>query len=325
MSIRFARFSRLLLALAVLASASGCSNSGNATQASGASGGDRAFVQPEVAKIERAPDAAAIDPAPIIEAYNTRNFGSPGWRSVSLELITEGELTRSFTVVNLWRSVGDETRTLFLLQEPEGLSGTNYLLTEGKGDAESLDMRVHLFLPSGQRQVLEIAPNEFNEGLLGSDFTYTDLRMRMPLHGYNYRVIGQTVLRNEPAWVLEAEPESEAIRRAVSWSLARFYLAKNFQFLLGADYFNNPEDANDPARPSKQMRVESFEQESGIWTATRMVMVSSDNRYSVLGLKNAHFQSPGVGSELFLPHRLPELADKIQEGWSPEAIQTARR
>jgi hypothetical protein len=286
--------------------------------------GETTPVQSELV-IERPADSALPGAADLVAAYNTRNFGSPGWRSVHLELITEGTLTRSFTVINLWKSEVGKTRTLFLLQKPEGLSGTNYLLTEGETAPESLDMRVHLFLPAGRRQVLEIEPSNFNEGLLGSDFTYTDLRMKLPVQGYGYRIIGQSVIDNEPVWVLEAEPESEAIRRATSWSLARFYLARNFQFLLGADYFNRPEEAIEPARPAKRMRVEKFEQNEGVWTATRIVMFGSTNRYSVLTLRNAHFTVSDIGSEIFLPEKLPLLADQIRQGWSPENLQAFQR
>jgi hypothetical protein len=286
--------------------------------------GDKPYAQSEVV-IERLTYAELPDPVALVNAYNNRNFGSPGWRSVHMELMTEGTLTRSFTVTNLWKSEAGKTYTLFLLQKPEGLSGTNYLLTEGETSPETLNMNVHLFLPSGSRQVLEIEPSNFNEGLLGSDFTYTDLRMKLPVRGYRYRLIGQATLGNEPTWVLEAVPETEALRKATNWSLARFYLARNFQFLLGADYFNRAEDAIEPARPVKRMRVEKFEHSDGVWTATRIVMFGSTNRYSVLTLRNAHFAVADLGSEIFAPEKLPLLAEKIRQGWSPESLQAFQR
>jgi hypothetical protein len=286
---------------------------------------DDKSAAPSEVVIERLAYAELPDAVALVSAYNNRDFGSPGWRSVHMELITEGTLTRSFTVTNLWRNEAGKTYTLFLLQKPEGLSGTNYLLTEGETSPESLNMKVHLFLPSGSRQVLEIEPSNFNEGLLGSDFTYTDLRMKLPVRGYRYRLTGQAVLSNEPTWVLEAVPESDAIRRATSWSLARFYLARNFQFLMGADYFNRAEEAIEPARPVKRMRVEKFEQSGGIWTATRIVMFGSASRYSVLSLRNAHFAVADIGSEIFVPEKLPQLADKLRQGWSPENLQAFQR
>ncbi|HVF88520.1 MAG TPA: outer membrane lipoprotein-sorting protein [Blastocatellia bacterium] len=307
----FAAFS---LALSLTGCYSGAATAGSKGAINGAEPRD---ARPEAVK-EESPNQSSLPNAQrLVTEYNNRNFGSPGWRTVYLELVTDGSVTRTFTVINLWKKVGRETKTLFLLREPRGLSGTNYLLQEDSPDSKASDMKVYLFLPSGQRQVLEIAPSNFNEGLLGSDFTYTDLRMKLPVRDYSYRVIREAVLHNEPVWVLEAEPVSEAARRATSWAVAHFYLARNFQFMLGADYYASPEDVADSSRASKRMRVEKFEQREGVWTATRMNMFGPANRYSVLSLQDARFAVSDIDSAMFLASSLPSLADRIHQGWSP--------
>lgn len=274
---------------------------------------------PEPGKVEPLPDVTRPDVTTLLKAYNTRNFGSPGWRRVSLDLITNGETSRSFTVINLWKDERGEVRTLFLLQEPQGLSGTNYLLAEYKAGVEVPDMKVYLFLPAGQRQVLEIEPSKFNEGLLGSDFTYTDLRMQLPTRGYNYRLAGQCRLHNEPTWVIEAEPASEVARQSSTWVLARFYLAQNFQFLLGADYYSESEEEGGK-RLSKRMRVETYEQANNVWTATEIRMFTDEDHYSILKMKDAHFTLSSLDSQLFQTQTLPLLADDLRRGWTPETM-----
>jgi hypothetical protein len=315
-----AAFRHILLfaALGLSLSLSGCYSGSVALGSKGpAEGAPSASASPEAVREERSAGPSLPDARWLVTQYNSRNFGSPGWRTVYLELVTDGSVTRAFTVINLWKRVGRETKTLFLLQEPRGLSGTNYLLLEDGPDSNAPDMRVYLFLPSGQRQVLEIAPSNFNEGLLGSDFTYMDLRMKLPIRGYNYRVVREAVLHNEPAWVLEAEPASEVVRRATSWAVAHFYLARDFQFMLGADYYSSREDIADSSRASKRMRVERFEQRDGVWTATRINMFGPSNRYSVLSLKDARFMVSDIDSAMFMASSLPSLADRIQQGWSP--------
>lgn len=277
----------------------------------------RIIAEPESPQIKEAPATLKPNAAALVAAYNARNFGSPGRRGVTLELITDNKITRSFTVHNFWKQERDEVRTLFLLKEPRGLSGTSYLLMENVSHAP--DMKVHLFLPSGQRRVLEVPPNNFDEGLLGSDFTYSDMRMHLPSEGYRYRVVGQSVLLNEPTWVLEAEPISSGSNQAAPWSLTRFYLARNFQFLLGADYHRHAADGEIEARPAKQMRVESFRQIDGIWTADRIVMHGTDKRISVLILQDARFAQSNLSTRLFSPAELPSLAEEVQKGWSPDA------
>lgn len=307
-----------LFSFACALSFSGCG--GNRTDAGQIRKGVLKANLPEPGKIEAVQGAGVPSVSELISGYNARNFGSPGWRRVSLDLITNGQLTRAFTVVNLWKDDKQEVRTLFLLQEPTGLRGTNYLLAERRAAAEIPDMKVFLFLPSGERQVLEIEPSKFNEGLLGSDFTYTDLRMQLPTGGYNYKLAGQCVLNNEPVWVLEAEPVSETVRQSSNWSLARFYLAQKFQFLIGADYYTDSEESEGGRKLSKKMRVVNFEQINNVWTATEINMHSDENHYSILKMKDARFGLPKIDARLFQSNELSVLADSIRAGWTPEKL-----
>ena len=273
----------------------------------------------EVVTLEKITGAESPNASELIASYNSRNSGSPGWRRVSMELFTDGALTRAFTVVNIWHVEKDRAHMLFLLEEPKGLTGTNYLLQE-QGDKPP-EMEVHLFLPAGERRVLAVDPGNFDEGLLGSDFTYNDVRMRLPVQDFRYRVVGKSVLRNEPVWVLEAEPTSELTRRSRLWKHANFYLARNFQFLLGVDYFSGSADEQSSAPLLKPMRVESFKQINGAWTATKMLMFGSEGRSTALTLKDAQFGVANIDSSLFTVEKLPSLADKIRQGWVPEDIQ----
>src|SRR5260221_221250 len=67
----------------------------------------RQLPQPERASIAKITGPEAPSAAELIDKYNSRDLGSPGWRRVSMELLTEGALTRSFTVLNIWRADRD--------------------------------------------------------------------------------------------------------------------------------------------------------------------------------------------------------------------------
>src|SRR5205085_2174323 len=202
-----------------------------------------------------------------------------------------------------------------------GLSGTDYLLQEERG--KTPDIRVHLFLPAGERRVLEVAPNNLDEGLLGSDFSYNDVRMHLPAEGYRYTVTGQSRLLNEPVWVLEAEPSSPQTREICSWKTARLYLARNFQFLLGADFYSESGSGANQPTLLKQMRVESLKQIDGVWTATRMIMYGQDNRSTLLTLQDAKLNSAEIDPQLFSTEELPLLSEKVRQGWTVQNF-TAR-
>jgi hypothetical protein len=265
-----------------------------------------------------APAPSAPDALTVVRTYNQRDIGSPGRRHVLLELLTGTEVTRTFEVQNVWARTDDEVYTLFLLTEPQGLSGTSYLLTEA-GHMEAA-MRVNLYLPAGQRRVLTVSPDNYDEGLLGSDFTYNDLRMQLPLEGYEYELAGQTSLLDQHCWVVVARPITPDASQAVAWKAARFYLASSSPFLLGADYY----DEAGEQQALKRMRVESIEQRAGVRTATRIVMYGRDNRSSVLTLKDAAFRLAEVRPEVLSAASLPLVAEQVRAGGTLESWLATR-
>lgn len=299
------RFARLCLIAFVSFTPSGCGQKDEAVAAGEIAGGrPAAFLRaPEEVRVESA-DADAPDALSLVSSYNARDCGGPGWRSVTLELLNGSEVTRTFTVANLWECDGARGRTLFHLEAPAGLKGISYLLSEG--DAETEGVRVHLFLPAGERRVLEVSASDFEDGLLGSDFAYSDVRLRLPAAGYEFSLAGQGSLSGQSVWVVEARPSAPATRRGVPWHRARFYLARDFDFLLGADY----SDAD--ARVYKRMRVETFRREGGAWTATRMVMYGAGGNASVLTLNAARFGLPKFAPHVLTPEALPSAGENIK-------------
>ncbi|HYG81396.1 MAG TPA: outer membrane lipoprotein-sorting protein [Pyrinomonadaceae bacterium] len=313
----------LLLSISISVVLSGCrqaSVTNDSTPPSVNTGSQ--LPEPEKVYVKKAPERDAPSASKLVDDYNARNFGSPGWRRVLLELMTDDTVTRTFTVVNLWRSDNDAVRTLFLLEEPQGLSGTNYLLQEERDKPP--EMQVHLFLPAGERRVLEVAPGNFSEGLLGSDFSYQDVRMQLPVKGYRYSLKGGASLLNEPAWVVEVEPSTDQTREINSWSTAQLYLARNFPFLLGADFYGKPENETGPPHLLKQMRVQGLKQIDGVWTATRIAMYGQDKHASVLTLKEAGFNSAEIDSGLFSPKELPGLSERVRQGWTLEIAPVSK-
>lgn len=266
--------------------------------------------------------SSGTDASKIINAYNTRNVGSPGWRRVIMELFTNGSVTRTFTVVNLWFASEDTVSTLFLLESPKGLSGTNYLLREWTN--KTPEMRVNLFLPAGERKVLEVAPNNFDEGLLGSDFSYNDIRMQLPMRGYRYTLVGEGVLNAEPVWIVESLPSAPQSRATTSWDRADLYFARDFPFLLGADYLRTSEDSANGPVMVKQMRVDKLKQIAGSWTAIHMTMYSDQNRRSELTLNDAEFNSDTFDRKLLSPDELQVVADEVRRGWQPSHARSAK-
>lgn len=253
-----------------------------------------------------AKDAPAVPNAnTIVQAYNARNFGSPGWRRIYLELKNQGKVTRTFSILHLWRQKEGEVRSLVLLEAPVNLRGTNYLLAESSRQ-EGSGMTLSLFLPSGKRRVLTIKPSRFDEGLLGSDFSYSDLRWVIPEQ--NLTLAGSTKMLGRPVWAVDGRPAS---REGGSWSRIRYYIARDPLILLGADYFREGQE-----RPFKRLRIQGIKQADGVWTPTSMVMSLAHNRSSVLTLKEVGFGAARYSEDLFNPDHLPAYGDRLRAGQS---------
>lgn len=143
--------------------------------------------------------------------------------------------------------------------------------------------------------------------------------MQLPTRGYRYRLAGKSVLRGKPVWVVEALPGPDA---ATTWKLVRFYLARDFDFLLGADYFGATQGG--AGEPTKRMRVESYRQLDGVWTADRMVMYNANDRASVLSLRDAQFARAGLPTRFFMPEEVPALADEVRQDSSLESLVSSQ-
>jgi hypothetical protein len=260
-----------------------------------------------VAPAAMAAPAAGTSAAEIVAAYNRRDFGAPGWRRIVLELRSGEQVTRSFTVMHFFSLAGEEVRSLVVLEAPPGLRGTDYLLRESPGRPAGMDL--FLRLPAGAGRVLRIVPSRFEEGLLGSDFTYSDLRWRISTRGWRASLAGRAVVAQRGAWVVDLRPESAETRQSSLYAVIRYYLGADAPLLLGTDYFTQP-----GAPPVKQMRTESATRIGGVWSPLRMVMSLAGGRSSVLTLRDARFGDSRFPGDLFTPERLPALPDWLAGG-----------
>jgi outer membrane lipoprotein-sorting protein len=240
----------------------------------------------------------------LVQSYNARDFGSPGWRRIYLELKAHSEVTRTFSILHLWSQSPHEVRSLVHLEAPAGLKGTNYLLLESPRLTRGMEL--FLYLPSGQRRVLNVKPGRFDEGLLGSDFTYRDLLWRIPTEGYRLRLASRTRMLNREVWGVDAEPTKPETAETSSWSRIRYYLGQNPPLLLGADFFRG-----EAAQPGKRLRTESLAQRDGVWTPTRLVMRLNGGRSSVLSLRETAFGSGPFDPNLFVPDLLATATERL--------------
>ena len=245
------------------------------------------------------------DPHRIVDAYNRRSVGSLGWQRVSMRLSSNGKISRTFTVVNVWDRTAAATRMLYFLEGPDGLKGSRYLQSED----DSGQLEVFLFLPTSHR-VLQIAPEEFSEGLLGSDFSYDDMRFRLPEQVASASVAGKTSLDGREVYSLQHAAVGADSR---TWRSVIEYISTDKPFLLGRDYFSDTD--LQAGRPGKWMRVKQFRDVGPVRIAESMIMQVRDGNFTTIDLKDLRIGLPSRVDTPFAPSQLPLLDVTLRRGW----------
>src|SRR5262245_29278346 len=223
------------------------------------------------------PAAAAVDP---VDSFNARALGSPGVRRVRLELQSSGRTTRSFEIVHAWRESNGAIGSLVLLDAPNNFRGTSYLWTED--DALPTGVSVFLRMPLGKRRVLGIEPGRFDEGVLGSDFSYSDLLWRIRRKGRRLRVTGEKTLGQSAAQIVESRADASTPQQTMAWERIDYYVSRDSHWLLGADYYERAPGGNVAATPAKSLRVMDWTVRDGVGAPSTMIMSRPDGRRSVL-------------------------------------------
>jgi hypothetical protein len=268
--------------------------------------------------------AGALAPAAVpvagdlIQTYNSRALGSPGVRRIRLDLQSGALTTRSFEVVHAWQQTPQEISSLVLLDAPLDLRGTSYLWSEDNRLPTGLS--IFLRLPAGKRLVLAIEPGQFDEGLLGSDFSYVDLLWQIPMKGRQFRLIGERQVAHASVWAIECRPETSAARDTSAWDRIEYYLSRESNLLMGADYFEHPPASGSPAPAAKRLRVSGWTARDGVWAPTTMVMSREGDQRSVLTLLSARYRIKTLRTGLFLPAALGPIAGQLESGTPADAV-----
>lgn len=254
---------------------------------------------------------AGVSGADPVSAFNSRALGSPGVRRVRLELQSNGATTRSFEIVHAWSESHGAVSSIVLLDAPETLRGTSYLWFEDQRRANGLS--IFLRLPAGARRVLAIEPSRFDEGLLGSDFSYLDLLWRIPTTGRQAQNLGEKSIDGTPADAVDSRPASTASASSSPWASIEYYFARDSHLLIGAAYFP-PEGGGRAKAPAKTLRVSGWSAHDGVWSPTSMVMSGTGGQRSVLTLLSLQPRTARLRSDLFETSTLGSIADRLEAG-----------
>ena len=112
----------------------------------------------------------------ILGFHETRNFGASGFREVTLTVLSNSAQAFTYRISHVWKAADGVCSSLYYLTEPSVLEGTTVLMVE-RPRISAMDIWLRLRTARG---AIRIDPSRHDQFVLGTDFTYEDLRFWLP-------------------------------------------------------------------------------------------------------------------------------------------------
>ena len=213
---------------------------------------------------------------------------------------------RKLLVRTVYRRQDEVTQMAFCACSPFFLQGIAFLLVQKKGRVDPFEM--HIFLPYGKRQVITVGSERRGEGLLGSDFSYDDLKL------WHYEDCWGSLRCGNPRGEKENHLESldlvwkaDLKPRTVQWHKQRLYVQVPEIVLKQIEFFTEADE-----RPFRILHLTGHNKVDGITLPDRMCMQNyQTNSETVIRLERA-WADRAVDHSLFEPRSLPELFQQLQ-------------
>lgn len=237
----------------------------------------------------------------IFAAHAQRDFGSTGVRQIQLDVYTAGSRAFSYDVIHAWKATHDECRSLFYLVSPKVLTGTAVLLIEAPA---SEDVEIWLRLRTADKPIC-VGQSHADEYVLGTDFTYEDLRFWLPTREYVVTSVSRSAKAEEDELVLDVSRHSMLPRH----SKLRLHLDPSLFLPRKVEWIDRRTEI-----PGKVYEARNLALVDNVWSPTVIFVRRPSDRYlSVMSLRRAA-HGLQLDESLFSPnHMLRRDADTLIE------------
>jgi hypothetical protein len=248
------------------------------------------------------PCPAPLTVAEVIASHAGRDFGSSGLREVTLTVFTRDEPAVSYEIIHCWRlEEGPICSSLFYLTKPAVLNGTAVKMVERPYID---DIEIWLRLRTA-RNPIRVDSSRRDQMVLGTDFTYSDLRFWLPTDAME---ITGLELKGHPesggCLVTARQNSTSTVPREM-----RVVLDSTKWLPLTIEWLDS---AGAPERIYSATRLVRVD---GVWTPRVIEVLRPRDQYrSVITLRRAMHGFP-VDPDLFLTESLIQLSRSRFEVW----------
>lgn len=241
-----------------------------------------------------------------IRKANCRDIGETCFREVCLSLGKLGKSTskpdRNFQIRTLRYTQGVDSYTFFCIISPRIFSGISFLLHEVRGCMLPFD--INLYLPYGLHIIRHIEHSRRGEGLLGSDFSYNDLKTWVYEEKQDTILIGKKPYKGFDCMVIESILDENIHPSSIIWKKQHIWIDIH-SFVIHQIEFFQEEDS----RPYRRLSINNYHLNDNILIPDRMLIENyNTNHETTIELIKA-WHNHHIDPKIFTSNNLKKCRD----------------
>ena len=204
----------------------------------------------------------------IAQKVHDRDEGDNLTSQMTMTLIDKNGHKRVRSLKTYAKDKGEDTLKLMFFLTPADVQNTGFLTYDYEDSSKDDDQ--WLYLPE-LRKVKRIASSDKSSSFMGSDFTYSDMTSRN-VEDYRYKIMKEPVVKGHKTWQLLVTPKTQKIVDETGYTKSIAFIRQdNFVVVQSLNYIKL-------GKKLKYMMVTGLEKIDGIWTATKIQMVTKKGK-----------------------------------------------
>jgi len=210
----------------------------------------------------------AITGEEIAQKVHDRDDGDNSTSKMRMILIDKNGKKRVRNLKTFTKDKGEDKLKLMFFLSPADVKNTAFL-TYDYDDSQKDDDQ-WLYLPELQK-VKRIASSDKSSSFMGSDFTYSDMTSRN-VEDYTYKIMKEKMVNGHKTWQMLVTPKTKKTIEETGYTKSIVFVREdNFVVVQSLNYIKL-------GKKLKYFKVIDLKKIDGIWTATKMRMVTKKGK-----------------------------------------------
>ena len=203
----------------------------------------------------------------IMEKVDARDDGATLEQDMLMVLIDKNGKERTRDLKTYAKDFGkDEHKTMFF-KSPSDVKNSAFLTYDYDDSAKDDDQ--WLYLPA-LKKVKRIPSTDKSSSFMGSDFSYFDMTDR-DLEDYDFKLIKETKVRGNDAWMIEATPRNEKVIEESGYTKTIAIVRKDNHMVVRAiNFMTNGK--------KKYLDLKKIHKQDGVWLIDEMTMTTKKSK-----------------------------------------------